>query len=149
MAANERSKGGERSEPRERKRRTARYRRGGACNNPRQIRILLENLRDIALCDDDAWQPKVGYSLGQVLDDHGLTEDGLTATAQRYLLILHDEWNGEPAGGAAMKERLREPGGLDYTERLLLEKGLIALTKRGRVLTQSGIKRAGELSQAA
>lgn len=120
-----------------------------ACNNPRQIRILLENLRDIALCDDDAWQPKVGYSLGQVLDDHGLTEDGLTATAQRYLLILHDEWNGEPAGGAAMKERLREPGGLDYTERLLLEKGLIALTKRGRVLTQSGIKRAGELSQAA
>lgn len=119
-----------------------------ANNNPRQIRILLENLADEALVTDCAGFADEGYDLSTLLDDHGLTPDGLTSTAQRYLTVLRDEWNGEPAGAAAMKERLREPGGLDYTERLLQDKGLIALTKRGRCLTQSGIKRAKELSAA-
>lgn len=120
-----------------------------ANNNPRQVRILLENLRDHALVEGpDFWDLEDGYPLDQVLDDHGLTADGLTQTAQRYLRILHDEWAGEPAGVSAMKERLREPGGLDYTERLLQEKGFIALTKRGRLLTQSGIRRARALAEA-
>lgn len=118
-----------------------------ASNSPRLMRALLETLRDITLVSGGStWNEEAQtYDLTQVLDWHGLTEDGLTALAQRYLVVLAEEFMGEPAGVAMMKERLQEPGGVESTERLLLDKGYIALTKRGRILTQHGMKRARKL----
>lgn len=116
-----------------------------ANNNPRLIRGLVEALRDATFFHrGENWQSGK-YDLSEVLADAGLTPDGLTELAVRYLVVMLDEWRGEPAGAAALKERLRETAGLGYTERLLMDKGYLAFTKRGRDLTQEGMRRAREL----
>lgn len=116
-----------------------------ANNNPRRIKALLETLRDIVLVTEAKWTKARGYDLTELFDNFGLTRDGLTPTAQQYLMTLYSDFAGEPAGAAAMKDRLQEPGGLDLVERVLMHKGLIAKTKTGRTLTQPGIRRARRL----
>jgi Holliday junction resolvasome RuvABC ATP-dependent DNA helicase subunit len=64
-----------------------------------------------------------------------------------YLVVLLRDFAGG-AGARALQDRLQEPGGLSMTERLLQEKDLIALTKAGRVLTATGIRRAAALRNA-
>jgi hypothetical protein len=44
-----------------------------------------------------------------------------------------------------MEDRLQQAGGLKLTERLLMDKGLLAKTRSGRTLTQAGISRVREL----
>jgi Holliday junction DNA helicase RuvB len=110
-----------------------------ANNNPRMIRTILVNLRDLAIAEDI--EPEDGaYDLTEVFEWIGLTRDGLTKQAQEYLLALKQTFGGK-AGATAMKERLREPGGLAYTERLLMDKGYIVLGTGGRNMTGAGIKR--------
>lgn len=116
-----------------------------ANNNPRLMRNLLQNLSDLAVVDRSVHSEEAGYDLTQVLMDAGLTRDGLDETAQRYLDVLAFEYDGEPAGAGVLKERLREPGGLEQVERILLDKGYISLSKRGRVLTADGFERARSL----
>lgn len=119
-----------------------------ASHNPRTIRAIVNNLRDLALVDIDAVHDGTNYDLSEPLAWLGLTLDGLTDTACRYLVILIEDFAGQ-AGERAMQDRLQEPGGIDHTERLLMEKGLIAKTPQGRVLTREGITRANELRSAA
>lgn len=116
-----------------------------ANRNPRMIRTILVNLRDLAIAED--MKPEDGdYDLTEVFEWIGLTEDGLTKQAQEYLLALKQTFGGK-AGATAMKERLREPGGLAYTERLLMDKGYIVMGTGGRNMTGAGIKRVRLLEQ--
>lgn len=126
-----------------------------ATNNPRVMRSVLITTRDLALAEEISYDftesndDQVGYDLTIALEWGGLTRDGLTTTCQRYIVALLREFAGEPAGEKAMSDRLQEPGGLRDTERLLARKELIVTTKRGRCLTQAGIKRARQLEHDA
>lgn len=114
--------------------------------NPRAIGKVLENLRDLGLCDVDSVWDGYDYNIAEALAWEGLTPDGLTADACRYLTVLLGM--GGQAGGVAIAERLQEPGGVAYTERLLMEKDMLARTRTGRQLTGLGITRAKELANA-
>lgn len=116
--------------------------------NPRMIKAILTNLRDIALTTDMGNHDGGQYDVTQALDWLGLTEDGLDLTCRRYLVALLTDFQGG-AGMKALQERLQEPGGLGHVESVLIEKGLIAQTKSGRTLTGPGIKRAKLLVAAA
>lgn len=112
-------------------------------NVPRDINQILRQVRDIAYVRDVK---------GNAYDDDferalvfmHRTEDGLDYTMQRYLVSLLTEFGGS-AGERAIQNRLQEPGGVAFQEAILLDKGLIAMTGRGRTLTASGIRRAKDL----
>ena len=119
-------------------------------NNPRTIGAILENLRDLAHVDLETVCPDAtenggqqAYVLDEALQWMGLTPDGLTEVACRYLVTLVDEFAGQ-AGEKAMQDRLQEAG-IQSVERTLMAKGLIAKTRQGRVATRDGILRAKEL----
>jgi Holliday junction resolvasome RuvABC ATP-dependent DNA helicase subunit len=118
-----------------------------ASNNPRLIRALLESLRDLALVDLQAVHDGSAYDLSEALMWLGLTGDGLTYLALGYLQALHTEFAGQ-AGERSIADRLQEPGGVASTERLLQDKGLIAKTRAGRVLTAAGIRGRGHGREA-
>lgn len=119
-----------------------------ACdNNPRGIRGLLINLRDIALATEGSNYANDEYDLTEAMVWMGLTADGLTAEAQAYLIAMFSEFQGT-AGEKTMADRLNEPGGLAHAERLLMDKGFLIKGRSGRELTNAGIKRAIELMEA-
>jgi Holliday junction DNA helicase RuvB len=114
-------------------------------NNPRKISALLAQLRDLALVEDKHWNAEIrSYDLTDTLQMQGLTEDGLNLTARHYLTALLTDFP-DGAGMTAIKDRLQEPGGLAYVERILVDKAFIAKTKQGRQLTAAGIRRARDL----
>lgn len=117
--------------------------------SPRVMKAILITLRDIALTTEASNWLGTEYSLTEAFEWMGLTSDGLDKTCQRYLHALLRDFRGEPAGLTAMTERLQEPGGLAQTERVLLDKGLMVMTKSGRMLTQPGLRRARELERDA
>lgn len=108
---------------------------GRAANaNPRTIRSIMENLRDIYAYTD-------AYDFDEAIGWLGLSADGLTSEARAYLRVLYTEFHGQ-AGEKAMADRLNEPGGVRHIETLLIKKGYISRQSKGRVLTQPGIHRA-------
>jgi Holliday junction DNA helicase RuvB len=120
-----------------------------ASGNPRLIKNVLKSVRDIAIAEDGANFDGKRYDLTKALLWKGLTDDGLTFTAQRYLLAMLKTFGGRPVGMAAMQDMLHEPGGLQSTEILLLEKGYIGKGGQGRFLTPNGRNRARELDAVA
>lgn len=114
-------------------------------NNPRVIGSILRSVRDLAVVDLDVVCDGEFYDLSEPLSWLGLTPDGLSDVAQRYLIILLKEFQGQ-SGGKALQDRLQEPGGLEYVERLLMERDYVVKTSQGRILTKSGIERAKELA---
>lgn len=106
-----------------------------ANNNPRVIRNLLDAVRDIAL---DAGHEDEDYPVTEALSWLSLTYDGLTEAGLRYLRVLVHDFGGT-AGKQAIEAQLGEP--LDEAESLLIEKGLVKRTQRGRVATGDGIRR--------
>jgi Holliday junction resolvasome RuvABC ATP-dependent DNA helicase subunit len=122
-----------------------------ATNNPRVIRTLLEGLRDLAVVSDGSnYDAATGeYKLDELLEMTGMTEDGLDPLAQRYLHALFKNFAGNAVGERTIAESLNEPGGVKRVERVLMKRDLICKTKQGRMLTNSGIKRAKELAQIA
>ena len=114
-------------------------------NRPRVIRSLVMTLMDLAILGEVEGPD---YDMVLVLEACDVTEDGLNAQAQEYLKVLHQAHGA--LGAAPLAERLGEKGdGLGDLERLLVDKGLIGRTQRGRELTRSGIVRAKELSRPA
>jgi holliday junction DNA helicase RuvB len=113
-----------------------------ANNNPREISQLLKALRDIAFIRDGEGTYDEDFT--KALRFLRRTDDGLDFTAQRYLVSLLTEFGGS-AGERAIMNRLQEPGGLAYIEVVLMDKGLIGMTGRGRTLTKEGIRRAKDL----
>lgn len=114
-------------------------------DSPRHMKRVLIHLRD--QCITGRAKPRRGnYELDRAFELAGVTEDGLSIEAQKYLIVLRREYGGTPAGKQALGERLGEVGaGIARVEKQLLDQGLIGFTGRGRVLTDEGIKRAGEL----
>jgi Holliday junction DNA helicase RuvB len=118
-----------------------------ASNSPRIMRKLWTTCRDICLTSEgDNWTDNNEYDLTDTLAWHGLTEDGLTKGCRDYLVSLMRDFAGG-AGLKALQDRLQEPGGLGHTERLLQQKGYMALTKQGRILTQTGIRAARRIAR--
>ena len=119
----------------------------GASRNPRVMGAIAKTIRDIWTTTEAAnyLGATKGYDIDQALAWQGLTLDGLTLIARRYLMSMISDFHGEPAGQKAIADCLQEPGGLGYTERILMTKGFIAKTSKGRLLTQLGIRRARAL----
>lgn len=117
-------------------------------NNPRVIRSLLEGLRDLTVvCKGANYDNITGeYDLTDLLELTGMTDDGLDPLAQRYLHALFKNFAGNAVGEKTIAETLNEPGGVARVERVLMKRDLICKTKAGRMLTNSGIKRAKELA---
>lgn len=120
-----------------------------ASNRPRWMRRVLESLRDLVVMQEVKAPDNGDYDLTEALEFIGVTEDGLTSEAQRYMYVLFRELHGKPAGAQLLKERLGEVGtGLGEIEQLLMDKGFIVKTKAGRVLTDPGLQRGKELAHA-
>lgn len=116
-------------------------------NQPRRMRDLIKSLRDLATVGTIAVADDGQYALERALRFAGLTEDGLTKEAVKYLQLMKREMRREPAGEAVLKARLGygRGEGLKMVELLLVGKGFIAHTKQGRMLTSAGSSRAKEL----
>lgn len=119
----------------------------GANGNPRAIRSLLTLLRDMTIIGE-LQQREGRYDIPGLLNFQGITHDGLDRLAQNYLKALALEFAGN-AGIRSLEDRLQQPGGLTFTERVLMDKGYVAKTRSGRTLTQAGIRRFRELQEAS
>jgi Holliday junction DNA helicase RuvB len=105
--------------------------------NPRAMDRILRAVRNIQVAGletDDI--------VARALVWTGLSSDGLTAMAQDYLMLMYGY--GGTAGQATMKAALNEIA-IDMTEKLLIQKGFIVVTPRGRELTKLGVSRAQAL----
>lgn len=115
-----------------------------AGSNPRAIRKLLTSLRDLTITR--TLPLKAGrYDIPAFLAWQGITPDGLNQEAQRYLEALAVDFEGN-AGVKALEERLRLTGGIADIERVLMDKGFVARTRTGRMITQAGMTRYHELA---
>lgn len=115
-----------------------------AGRNPRAIKKLLVALRDLTITKQLPLI-KGRYNIPAVLEWQGITHDGLDPTMQRYLETLAVDFEGS-AGAKALEDRLQQPGGLSQVERVLIDRGLLTMTRSGRVLTQAGLARYHELA---
>jgi Holliday junction DNA helicase RuvB len=116
-----------------------------ADNNPRLAKQILANIRDLAICSNNA--PKDGsYSISETLELMNLTCDGLDKMARDYLTTLLRFPDG--LGRSAVAEVLNAPGGVDAVERVLVKRGYILKLKAGRRLSGSGVRRANDLLRA-
>lgn len=114
-------------------------------NNPRAMTQLLRNVRDVAISSNlSNFDSAHGYDLSESLASMGITADGLTMSAQTYLLALYS--HGGSAGAATVKAILGESS-LEHTEKALLTRGFIDVGTKGRSLTEYGLVRARELAE--
>jgi len=105
--------------------------------NPRVIGRLLSSVRDIQISRPDCADP-----LALALTWTGFTPDGLTRQAQDYLMLVYGY--GGLAAQNTLKAALNETE-VGQTERVLIQRGMIQITGKGRELTKLGIDRAEEL----
>lgn len=108
--------------------------------NPRDIRSILEQVRDIAATENGK------VDLSKALRWAGLTRDGLARNQQDYLIALLSA-NDYTAGLDTLKAILGEPGPMPHIENPLMQRGLVTTTGRGRTLTDAGIERARKLAE--
>lgn len=118
-----------------------------AGNNPRAINRMVTTLRDATITGELDRKKSSRYDIPGLLAWMGVTPDGLDHVAQSYLTTMANEFGGT-AGARAMVDQMQQPGGLDETERVLINRGLLTKTRSGRVLTREGIVRARELMVA-
>lgn len=102
--------------------------------NPRAMREILTNL-DFATSVEQA----IGWA--------GYSPDGLSKIAQDILLVLLGA-DGNRASAPTIASMLGEPGSLQHHEQQLLQRGLMVISGTGRTLTESGLDRAKELTNA-
>lgn len=107
-----------------------------ANNNPREMRMILTAVRDLALTGP--------VNLEKAFEWAGLTYDGLSNECQEILLVLLGSIN-YTASQETLQATLGEPGPLRHHEQLLIQRGLMVVTGRGRALTDEGVERAGLL----
>ncbi len=114
-------------------------------NSPRLIRRLLCAVRDLVWAEMIE-EANGDYDVPRVLKMVGVTEDGLSSNHRRYLKVLFADYRGNAAGEKVLADRVGEVGtGLKELERILLDKGFIELTPRGRRLTPAGVRRTRDL----
>jgi Holliday junction DNA helicase RuvB len=112
--------------------------------NPRVIGRLLATVRDYVLASEDpaSKMSEAGYDVALALKWTGLSSDGLDQVARDYLMLLYGY--GGMAGAVTLKAALNESA-IEHTERLLIQKGFIQVTPKGRELTTLGTERAEAL----
>jgi Holliday junction DNA helicase RuvB len=106
-----------------------------ANNNPRVMRQILVCIRDLA-----ALGP---VDLDKAFEWAGVSADGLSREALDIMVILL----GSPSYTASLETiqgTLSEPGPLRHVEAVLLQRGYLTISGRGRTLTEDGIERAKE-----
>lgn len=109
-------------------------------NNPRTMRSILVPLRDMIVTGKFDFDLALKYA--------GLTEDGLDHTSQELLLALLGQ-RGYTASEATLRAVLGEPGPIGFAEKILLQRGYLTISTRGKTLTVSGQNRARELIDEA
>lgn len=104
---------------------------------PRIARSLVENLRQFQPKYDDAEEA------AELLDMTGYARDGLQMDAITVLNTLWHVFDGGPVGltTLAMASKIDEQSLIKYIEPALVEKGLVVIEKKGRLLTPKGVKR--------
>lgn len=103
---------------------------------PRQVRMLIKHAKALAASRGDG-------TPSEVLAMAGVAADGLTEDHVDYLRRL-DEMQGQ-AGLATLSTRMRlHQDSIRDLERLLLDRNMVALTKTGRMITSSGVRRLRE-----
>ncbi|HCI30434.1 MAG TPA: Holliday junction branch migration DNA helicase RuvB, partial [Psychrobacter sp.] len=78
---------------------------------------------------------------GSALDMLAVDRRGLDHLDRRYIEILHERFDGGPAGVEAVAAAMAEDRGTleDVIEPYLIQQGYVLRTARGRVLTQMAI----------
>lgn len=115
-----------------------------ANNSPRIMKSILTTLRDAEisnLADRDA---NGDHDLSTTLDLIGVTHDGLDTMAQAYLtaLVLMCEGTGSIAN---IMQHMQESTPPMQTEKLLMTKGYVQISRTGRTATEDGMARTHEI----
>lgn len=118
-----------------------------ANNSPRVIKGLLTSLRDAEISGMADRDENGDSDLTLTFEFAGVTPDGLDDMAQGYLgtLMVMCKGLGAMANIAALMGETTIPA---HTEKILLRRGLIEITPRGRKLTKEGSERTVELLQS-
>ena len=110
-----------------------------ARGTPRIANRLLRRVRDYAQVRGDG--SINGAIAGSALDMLAVDRRGLDHLDRRYIEILHERFDGGPAGVEAVAAAMAEDRGTleDVIEPYLIQQGYVLRTARGRVLTQMAI----------
>ena len=110
-----------------------------ARGTPRIANRLLRRVRDYAEVRGDG--SINGAIAGSALDMLAVDRRGLDHLDRRYIEILHERFDGGPAGVEAVAAAMAEDRGTleDVIEPYLIQQGYVLRTARGRVLTQMAI----------
>ena len=110
-----------------------------ARGTPRIANRLLRRVRDYAEVKGDG--NINGAIAGSALDMLAVDRRGLDHLDRRYIEILHERFDGGPAGVEAVAAAMAEDRGTleDVIEPYLIQQGYVLRTARGRVLTQMAI----------
>lgn len=111
-----------------------------ASGNPRDMRSILTAIRDLQFAFPDR-----ELEVDKALKWAGFTRDGLTQLALEMMLILSQQAN-YTASIDSISAMLNEPGPLRHHEQLLMQRGFITITGRGRQLTAGGFARVQALA---
>lgn len=112
-----------------------------ANNNPRDMRMILTAVRDLNYITSGA-EP---IDLDKAFEWAGVSYDGLSTVAQEMLLTLLVAPD-HTASIDSIQAQLSEPGPLRHHEQVLLQRGYVTITGRGRCLTDEGVARAIQLN---
>lgn len=106
---------------------------------PRIANRLLRRVRDYAEVKGDG---RVSQQIaGSALDMLAVDRRGLDHLDRRYLQMLHERFDGGPAGVESIAAAMAEDRGTleDVIEPYLIQQGYVVRTARGRMLTQMAI----------
>lgn len=106
---------------------------------PRIANRLLRRVRDYAEVKGDGRVSQ--HIAGSALDMLAVDRRGLDHLDRRYLQMLHERFDGGPAGVESIAAAMAEDRGTleDVIEPYLIQQGYVVRTARGRMLTQMAI----------
>lgn len=113
---------------------------------PRVMGSILRQMRDTEIAEVATRDSEGVLDIGPTLHFSGLTYDGLDNLAQNYLLVLWSVFGGQ-SGITNIMGVLNEPEIPRLTEKLLMGKGYLAISRDGRKLTEAGKERGLSLAQ--
>lgn len=115
-----------------------------ANNSPRVMKSILMTLRDAEISDMAKRDEDGDHDLSTTLDLIGVTHDGLDTMAQGYLTALVVMLSGS-GSIANIMQHMQESTPPMQTEKLLMTKGYVEISRTGRTATEYGITRTHEI----
>lgn len=113
---------------------------------PRVMGSILRQMRDTEIAEVATRDAEGVLDIGPTLHFSGLTYDGLDNLAQNYLLVLWSVFGGQ-SGITNIMGVLNEPEIPRLTEKLLMGKGYLSISRDGRKLTEAGKERGLTLAE--